>query len=176
MWWVKYGLRDSGLVRSVPLMPRSRFYTCVCRFLKILFQPKFVINVTTLIFKLSISHFLMVVFLALHPVKSVLLVSFFLLERLAKLLTGIAIDCWLGHFLNKAVSFIDFMGPFQTFKDYTVVWCLGSRFDLSLSCARTVGPGFCVDLVCEVKKIVGYSVFFFCAVRWGSFPLWKDWL
>ena len=33
--------------------------------------PKFMINVTTLILKLSISHFLMVMFLALHPMASI---------------------------------------------------------------------------------------------------------
>ena len=31
--------------------------TCICQFLMILFLPKFMINVTTLILKLSISHF-----------------------------------------------------------------------------------------------------------------------
>ena len=30
---------------------------CFCQFLLILFLPKFMINMTTLIFKLSISHF-----------------------------------------------------------------------------------------------------------------------
>ena len=31
--------------------------TCICQFLMILFLPLFMINVTTLILKLSISHF-----------------------------------------------------------------------------------------------------------------------
>ena len=35
----------------------AAFLTCICQFLKILFLPKFMINVTTLILKLSISHF-----------------------------------------------------------------------------------------------------------------------
>ena len=33
------------------------FFTCICQFLIILFLPKFMINVTSLILKLSISHF-----------------------------------------------------------------------------------------------------------------------
>ena len=33
------------------------FFTCICQFLMILFLSKFMINVTTLILKLSIFHF-----------------------------------------------------------------------------------------------------------------------
>ena len=33
------------------------FYTCICIFLMVLFLPKFMINVMTLILKLSISQF-----------------------------------------------------------------------------------------------------------------------
>ena len=51
-------------------------------------------NVTTLILKLSISHFLMVMFLVLHPMESISLNSFVLLEHLAMLLTStLAINC-----------------------------------------------------------------------------------
>ena len=65
-----------------------------CQFLMILFLPKFMIKVTTLILKLSISHFLMVMFLALHPMESISLDSFVLLEHLAMLLTStFAINC-----------------------------------------------------------------------------------
>ena len=39
------------------------------KFLKILFPPKFMINVMTLILKSSISHFQMVMFLVLHPME-----------------------------------------------------------------------------------------------------------
>ena len=35
----------------------AAFKTCICQFLMILFLPKFMINVTTLILKLSSSHF-----------------------------------------------------------------------------------------------------------------------
>ena len=35
----------------------AAFYTCICQLLTILFLPKFMINVTNLILKLSISHF-----------------------------------------------------------------------------------------------------------------------
>ena len=48
--------------------------------------PKFMINVTTLILKLSIAHFYMVMFLVLHPMESISLKSFVLLEHLAMLL------------------------------------------------------------------------------------------
>ena len=41
----------------IPLIPKPRFYTCICQVLMIFFLPKFTINVTTLILKLSISHF-----------------------------------------------------------------------------------------------------------------------
>ena len=56
--------------------------------LMILFLPKFMINVTTLILKLSISHFLMGMFLVLHPMESISLNSFVLLEHLAMFLTS----------------------------------------------------------------------------------------
>ena len=52
------------------------------------------INVTSLILKLSISNFWMVKFLALHPMESIFLNSFVLLEHLAMLLTStLAINC-----------------------------------------------------------------------------------
>ena len=41
------------LIKLKPLMPKP----CICSFLMILFLPKFTINVTILILKLSISHF-----------------------------------------------------------------------------------------------------------------------
>ena len=51
-------------------------------------------NVTTLILKLSISHFQIVIFLVLHPIESISLNSFVLLEHLAMLLTStLAINC-----------------------------------------------------------------------------------
>ena len=36
---------------------KAAFYTCICQFLMILFLPKLIINVNTLILKLLISHF-----------------------------------------------------------------------------------------------------------------------
>ena len=72
----------------------AAFQTCICQFLMILFLPKFMINVTTLILKLSISHFLMVMFLVLHPMESISLNFFVLLEHIAMLLTStLAINC-----------------------------------------------------------------------------------
>ena len=66
----------------------AAFLDLHCQFLMILFLPKFMINVTTLILKLSISHFEMVMFLVLHPMEYVSLNSFVLLEHLAMLLTS----------------------------------------------------------------------------------------
>ena len=63
------------------------FWACVCQFQVVLFLPKFVINVATLILEFSVSHFWMVMFLALRPMGPVSLDSFVLLERLAVLLT-----------------------------------------------------------------------------------------
>ena len=45
------------LIKLIPLILKPRFLTCICQFLMILFLPKFMINVTTLILKLSISNF-----------------------------------------------------------------------------------------------------------------------
>ena len=72
----------------------AAFLDLHCQFLMILFLPKFMINVMTLILKLSISHFRMVMFLVLHPMESISLNSFVLLEHLAMLLTStLAINC-----------------------------------------------------------------------------------
>ena len=57
----------------------AAFVTCICPFLMILFLPKFMTNMLILILKLSISHFLMVMFLALHPMGSISLDSFILI-------------------------------------------------------------------------------------------------
>ena len=63
------------------------FYNLHCQYLMILFLPKSMINVTTLILKLSISRFLKVMFLDIHPMEFFSLNSFVLLEHLAMLLT-----------------------------------------------------------------------------------------
>ena len=55
---------------------RARFWTCTCQFLMILFLPKFMINVTTLVLRLSVSPLWMVMFLDLHHVESVYFDSF----------------------------------------------------------------------------------------------------
>ena len=48
---------DQSWINPIPLIPKPHFSTSICQFLIILFLPKFMINVTTLILKLSISHF-----------------------------------------------------------------------------------------------------------------------
>ena len=45
------------LIKPITLIPKPHFWTCICQFLMILFLPKFMINVTTLFLKLSISNF-----------------------------------------------------------------------------------------------------------------------
>ena len=80
------------------------------------------INVTILILKLSISHFSMVMFLVLHPMESISLNSFVLLEHLAMLLTStLAINCLLRNFLNKAIGIINFAKIFQNFIDHSMI-------------------------------------------------------
>ena len=80
------------------------------------------INVTTLILKLSISHFKMVMFLVLHPMESISLNSFVLLEHLAMLLTStLAINCKLRNYLNKAIGIINFAKHFENFIDDTMI-------------------------------------------------------
>ena len=73
----------------------------------------------------------------MHPMGSVSLGYFVLLERLAMLLTStLAINCLLRNFLNKAIGIINFAKPFLKFIDDAVVWCLGSKLDLNLSCPK----------------------------------------
>ena len=74
------------------------------------------------------------VFLALRPVGSVSLGSFVLLGHLAVLLAStLAVGCWLGGFLGRAIGVVSFAGPFLGFVGDAVVWCLSSGLDLSLS-------------------------------------------
>ena len=60
------------------------FWICICPFLQ-----KFTINVTSLILKLPISHFKMMMFFVLHPMEFVLRNSSNLLEHLAMLQTSV---------------------------------------------------------------------------------------
>ena len=79
----------------------------------------------------------MVMFLALHPMESILLNSFVLLEHLAVLLTlTLAINCLLRNFLNKAIGIINFAKPFLNLIDRTMISFLNSKLDLNLSCAK----------------------------------------
>ena len=47
----------SNLTKPIHLIPKTHFSTCLCHLLMILFLPKLMINVTTLILKLLIFHF-----------------------------------------------------------------------------------------------------------------------
>ena len=65
-------------------------------------------------------HFYMAMFLALHPIESISLNSFVLLEHLAIILTStLTINCQLRNSLNKAISIINFEKPFLNFIDDT---------------------------------------------------------
>ena len=71
-------------------------------------------TVTTLILKFPVSLFWMVMFLALHPVGSVSLSLFVLLEHVAVLLaSALAVDCWRRCFLGGAAGVVGFAGPVQ---------------------------------------------------------------
>ena len=64
----------------------------------------------------------MVMFLALHPMESISLNSFVLLERLSMLPTStLAINCYLRNFSRKAIGIINFTKPFLNFIDDTMI-------------------------------------------------------
>ena len=87
----------------------------------------------------------MLIFLVLHPIKSISLNSFVLLEHLAMLLSStLAITQKL---FNKAIRIINFAIPFLNCIDDTMI----SKLDLNLSCKRV--------LVYKLKKIVGSNYF-----------------
>ena len=66
--------------------------------------------------------FLDVMFHVLHPMESLSLNSFVLLEHLAMLLTStLAINCSPRNFLNKAIGIINFAKHFQNFIDDTMI-------------------------------------------------------
>ena len=60
--------------------------------------------------------------LSLHPMESISLNSFVLLEYLAMLLTSpLTINCILINFLNKAIGIINIAKPFLNFIDDTLI-------------------------------------------------------
>ena len=64
----------------------------------------------------------MVMFLALHPMESISLNSFVLLEQLAMLVTStLAINCYHRNFLNMALGIINLAKPFLNFIDDTMI-------------------------------------------------------
>ena len=70
----------------------------------------------------SFPFFNMVMFLVLHPMESISLNSFVMLEHLAMLLTStLVINCQLRNFLNKAIGIINFAKLFQNFIDDTMI-------------------------------------------------------
>ena len=63
----------------------------------------------------------MVMFLALHPMESISLNSFVLLERLAILLTLTLVINLTQKLLNKAIGIITFAKPLLNFIDDTMI-------------------------------------------------------
>ena len=98
----------------------------------------------------------MVMFLVLHPMESISLNSFVLLEHLAMLLTStLAINCKLRNFLNKAIGH-KLRKTFSKF--YRRYYDLISKFQVGLKSLLRQGlsePDFYGDLVYKLKKIVG---------------------
>ena len=132
--------KSFNLIKPIPLIPRSRF----CPFLTILFLPRFMINLAILI-----SHFKIVILLALRPMEFIFLNLSDLLEQLAMLLTStLAIYCKLRNILNKAISIINY-DLISKFHD-------GLKFLLHLGPSE---PEFYGGLVYKLKKIVGTNNF-----------------
>ena len=70
----------------------------------------------------SVFLFWMVMSLTLHPIESIYLKSFVLLEHLTMLLSStLVINCKLRNFLNKAIGSINFAKPFLKFIDDTLI-------------------------------------------------------
>ena len=112
------------------------------------------INVTTMILKLSISHFLMVMFLALHHMESISLITFVLLEHLAMLLTS------TQKLLKQGYQYHKLRKTFSTF--YRRYYNLISKFHVGLKSflrQELSEPGFYGHLVYKLKKIVGSNIF-----------------
>ena len=119
------------------------------------------INLTTLILKLSISHFQIVMFLAHKPMESISLNSFVLLVHLALLLTStLAINCKLINFLKQGYPYHKLPKTFSKF--YRRYYDLISKFQIGLKSLMRQGisePELYGDLVYKLKKIVGSNTF-----------------
>ena len=107
----------------------------------------------------------MVMVLTLHPMESISLNTFVLLEHVAVMLTStLAINC----FLNKAIGIINFAKPFLNFIDDLI-----SKFQIGLKSLLYQGllePEFCGDLVYRLKEIV-VSNNFLAQLILKNFPL-----
>ena len=118
------------------------------------------INVTTLILKLSISNFVMVMFLVLHPMESIFLNSFVLLEHLALLLTNTRNKLLTQKLLKQGYRYHKLHKTFSKF--YRRYYDLISKFQVGLKSLLHQGlsePDFYGDLVYKLKKIVGSNNF-----------------
>ena len=103
----------------------------------------------------------MVMFHALHPMESISLNSFVLLEHLDMLLTStLTINCYLRNFLNKLYRYHILRKTFSKF--YRRNYDLISKFQVGFKSLLRQGlsePDFYGDLVYKLKKIVGSNNF-----------------
>ena len=112
------------------------------------------INVAILILKLSISHFLMVMLLALHPMESISLNSFVLPEHIAMLLTTThTINCQLR--IKQGYRYLKLCKTISKF--YRRYYDLISKFQVGLKSLLRQGlsePEFYGDLVHKSKRFL----------------------
>ena len=97
-------------------------------------------------------------FLALHPIESISLNSFVLLEHLAMLLTSTLAIKWLT--LNQGYRYYKLHKTFSKF--YSRYYDLISNFQVvlkSLLCQGLLEPELYGDLVYKLKKIIGCNNF-----------------
>ena len=137
---VQYTLQSSNLLKLTPLIPTPRFLTCIGRFLMILFLPKFMISVMTLILKLSIFPFLD----GDVPRSTSYGVYISQLIRFARASSHVAgfdtrNTLLTQKLLKLLIGIINFAKPFLNFIDDTMNRYLNSKLDLNLSCAKDFG-------------------------------------
>ena len=139
----------------------AAFLTCICQFLMILFLPKFIINVTILIFKLLISHF----FDGDVPRSTSYGVYISQLIRFARASSDVADfntcnKLLIQTLLKQGYRYHKLRKTFSKF--YRRYFDLISKFQVGLKSLLRQGleePNFYGDLVHKLKKIVGSNNF-----------------
>ena len=121
-------------MKLTPLIPKPRFWTCICQFLQRLFLPKFMINF----------HFENCQFPILdgdvHRSTSsgVSISQHILFARASNYVADFntRIKLFTQKLLNNAIGIINFTKPFLNFIDNTLICYLNSKLDLNVSCAK----------------------------------------